>query len=141
MSFDLIGTDGSCHACGVDFVPVRTPPGAPENRYLLKRYLGAGGMGIVFAAHDTALGRDVALKLPIVDIREQRRHKIVERFKTEIRAIERLNHPHICSIYDSSRWDGHLYYTMRFLEGGTLAHRVDQGSGPGRLRRSGLAGC
>ncbi len=123
MTFDLIGTDGNCQACGVDFVPVDASFGA-ENRYLLKRYLGAGGMGIVFAARDTALGRDVALKLPIVDIREQRRHKIVERFKTEIRAIERLNHPHICSIYDSSRWDGQLFYTMRFLEGGTLANRV-----------------
>ena len=123
MTFDLIGTDGNCQACGVDFVPVDASFGA-ENRSLLKRYLGAGGMGIVFAARDTALGRDVALKLPIIDIREQRRHKIVERFKTEIRAIERLNHPHICSIYDSARWDGHLYYTMRFLEGGTLADRV-----------------
>jgi formylglycine-generating enzyme required for sulfatase activity len=125
MTFDLIGTDGNCQACGVDFVPTDASFGA-ESRYLLKRYLGAGGMGIVFAARDTALGRDVALKVPIVDIRDQRRHKIVERFKTEIRAIERLNHPHICSIYDSARWDGHLYYTMRFLEGGTLASRAEE---------------
>ncbi len=123
MTFDLIGTDGNCHACGVEFVPVDASWGA-EGRYLLKRYLGAGGMGIVFAAHDTALGRDVALKIPYIDFREARRHKIIERFKTEIRAIERLNHAHICSIYESARWDGHLYYTMRFLEGGTLSHRI-----------------
>ncbi len=123
MTFDLIGTDGNCHACGVDFVPVDARWGS-QGRYLLKRYLGGGGMGVVFAAHDTALERDVALKVPYVDFRERRRHKIIERFKTEIRAIERLNHTHICSIYDSATWDGHLYYTMRFLPGGTLADLI-----------------
>jgi formylglycine-generating enzyme required for sulfatase activity len=123
MTFDLIGTDGNCHACGVDFIPVDALWGA-QGRYLLKRYMGGGGMGIVFAAYDTALGRDVALKVPYVDFRERRRHKIIERFKTEIRAIERLNHAHICSIYDSATWDGHLYYSMRFLDGGTLADRI-----------------
>ena len=101
MTFDLIGTDGNCQACGVDFVPVDAAWGA-EGRYLLKRYLGAGGMGIVFAARDTALGRDVALKIPYIDFREARRHKIIERFKTEVRAIERLSHPHICSIFESA---------------------------------------
>jgi formylglycine-generating enzyme required for sulfatase activity len=123
MTFDLLGTDGNCHACGADFVPVDAPFGA-QGRYLLKRYLGGGGMGIVFAAFDTALARDVALKVPYIDFRERRRHKIIERFKTEIRAVERLNHPHICSIYDSATWEDHLYYTMRFLNGGTLAARI-----------------
>jgi formylglycine-generating enzyme required for sulfatase activity len=123
MSFDLIGTDGNCHGCGVDFVPVDAPWGA-ENRYLLKRYLGAGGMGIVFAARDTALDRDVALKVPYIDFRDPRRHKIMERFKTEIRAVERLNHGHICSVLESAKWNDHLYYTMRYLEGGTLAQRI-----------------
>jgi formylglycine-generating enzyme required for sulfatase activity len=123
MTFDLIGTDGNCQLCGLDFVPVDAPWGA-QGRYLLKRYLGAGGMGIVFAAYDTALFRDVALKVPFVDFRDHRRHKIIERFKTEIRAIERLNHVHICGILESGKWDDHLFYTMRFLEGGTLAGRI-----------------
>jgi serine/threonine protein kinase len=136
MTFDLIGTDGNCHGCGADFVPVDARWGA-QGRYLLKRYLGGGGMGIVFAAHDTALERDVALKVPYVDFRERRRHKIIERFKTEIRAIERLNHAHICSIYDSATWDGHLYYTMRFLTGGTLADRIT-GAPPLDFERSAL---
>ena len=128
MTFDLIGTDGNCQACGVDFVPVDAPWGA-QGRYLLKRYLGAGGMGIVFAARDTALDRDVALKVPYIDFRDFRRHKIIERFKTEIRAVERLNHAHICSILESGKWDDHLFYTMHFLEGGTLAQRM-RDSGP-----------
>ena len=128
MTFDLIGTDGNCQACGVDFVPVDAPWGA-QGRYLLRRYLGAGGMGIVFAARDTALGRDVALKVPYIDFRDYRRHKIIERFKTEIRAVERLNHAHICSILESGKWDDHLFYTMHFLEGGTLAQRT-RDSGP-----------
>ena len=71
----------------------------------------------------------MALKVPYIDFRERRRHKIIERFKTEIRAIERLNHPSICSIYDSATWEDHLYYTMRFLNGGTLAARIS-GAGP-----------
>ena len=49
MTFDLIGTDGNCHACGAGFIPVDAPFGA-HGRYLLKCYLGGGGMGIVFAA-------------------------------------------------------------------------------------------
>jgi formylglycine-generating enzyme required for sulfatase activity len=128
MSFDLIGADGNCHSCGVDFVPTNAPWGA-ESRYLLKHYLGGGGMGIVFAARDTALGRDVALKVPYIDFRDHRRHKIIERFKTEVRAVERLNHSHICSVLESAKWNDHLYYTMRFLEGGTLAQKIKD-SGP-----------
>ena len=81
-------------------------------------------MGIVFAARDTALDRDVALKVPFIDFRDSRRHKIIERFKTEIRAVERLNHPRICSVLESAKWNDHLYYTMRYLEGGTLAQRI-----------------
>jgi len=116
---DQIGRIGHCERCGQEFEPVDVPFG-PEHGYLLRRYLGSGGMGIVFAARDLSLDRDVALKVPGVILS----HRVEERFKTEIRAFKRLNHPNICSIYDNSKWEGVLYYTMRFLEGGTLADRL-----------------
>ncbi len=119
---DRIGRNGPCELCGGEFEPVDIPFG-PESGYLLKRYLGEGGMGIVLAARDLSLGRDVALKIPGIVLT----HRVEERFKTEIRAFKRLNHPSICRIYDSSKWEGVLYYTMPFLEGGTLANRLAGG--------------
>ena len=119
---DRIGRIGPCDQCGREFEAAHIPFG-PENRYLLNRYLGEGGMGIVFAARDLSLGRDVALKAPGVALS----FRVEERFKTETRALKRLNHPHICRIYDSSKWEGVLYYTMRFLDGGTLADRLAGG--------------
>ena len=80
-------------------------------------------MGIVFAARHGPAARRRA-QSSVRRLSGTARHKIIERFKTEIRAVERLNHAHICSIYDSATWDGHLYYTMRFLSGGTLADRI-----------------
>jgi serine/threonine protein kinase len=127
---DSVGRNGACAQCGREFEPVDIPFG-PEQRYRLKRFLGEGGMGIVFAAHDGSLARDVALKVPGIILS----HKVEERFKTEIRAFKRLNHKNICSIYDSSKWEGVLYYSMRFLEGGTLADKL-RGQEPVSLEQS-----
>jgi formylglycine-generating enzyme required for sulfatase activity len=119
---DRVGRSGPCAQCSREFEPIDIPFGQ-ENRYLLKRYLGAGGMGVVFAARDLSLGRDVALKVPGVMLSFQ----LEERFKTEVRAFKRLNHKNICNIYDNSKWEGVLYYTMRFLDGGTLTDRIAGG--------------
>jgi formylglycine-generating enzyme required for sulfatase activity len=126
VTADQVGRNRPCDECGHDFEPTDVPFG-PAGRYLLKRYLHAGGMGIVFSARDTALARDVALKIPSIV------HSFVveERFKTEIKAAERLSHRNICSIYETSKWDGAIYYTMRFLGGGTLAERLLRGPEPG----------
>jgi serine/threonine protein kinase len=122
VTADRIGRSIPCEHCSQAFDAVDIPFG-PDHQYLLKRYLGEGGMGIVLAARDRSMRRDVALKIPGLIVTFQ----VEERFKTEIRAFERLNHKNICNIYDSGKWEGVLYYTMRFLAGGTLAHRLAAG--------------
>ena len=90
-------------------------PGAQFGPYKIEAPLGAGGMGKVFRARDTRLGRAVAIK--VVD------EKFSERFEREARAIAALNHPHICTLYDV----GPNYLVMEVCEGETLAARLKRG--------------
>ena len=86
--------------------------------YQVEHKLGAGGMGEVFRAVDTRLGRAVAIK--VVD------QRFLARFEREARAISSLNHPHICTLYDV----GPNYLVMELLEGETLAARLKSGPLP-----------
>jgi eukaryotic-like serine/threonine-protein kinase len=86
--------------------------------YRIGTELGKGGMGQVFRAHDTRLGRDVAIKFCT--------EEFSERFQREARAIAALNHPHICTLHDVGR----DYLVMELLEGQTLARRVERGTIP-----------
>ena len=88
-------------------------------------FLGAGGMGEVYSARDTRLDRTVAIKI-------LRSDKIghPERFQREARAVSRLSHPHICSLYDIGEQDGTAFLVMEYLEGQTLADRLDDGALP-----------
>jgi serine/threonine protein kinase len=90
-------------------------PGVQIGPYRIESALGAGGMGEVFLATDSRLGRKVAIKT----CREQ----FSERFHREARAISSLNHPHICTLYDV----GPNYLVMELVEGETLADRVKRG--------------
>ena len=90
--------------------------------------IGAGGMGEVYSARDTRLDRTVALKilpLHLADAPEVR-----QRFEREARAVSSLNHPNICALYDIGRQDSTDYLVMEYLEGQTLAKRIEQGSMP-----------
>jgi Tol biopolymer transport system component/predicted Ser/Thr protein kinase len=80
--------------------------------------LGAGGMGEVYRAHDTRLGREVAIKIA--------RERFSERFDREARAVAALNHPNICHLYDV----GPNYLVMELIEGRTLAGRIADGAIP-----------
>jgi serine/threonine protein kinase len=87
--------------------------------------LGEGGMGAVYRARDTRLDRVVALKL--IRPSELPGRDRVERFKREARAISRLNHPHICALYDIGEHDGEAFLIMELVSGETLASRLERG--------------
>jgi hypothetical protein len=107
-------------------------PGTKIGPYEILSPLGAGGMGEVYRARDTRLGRDVAIKvLPASMARDADR---LRRFETEARAVAALNHPNILSIHDIGTHDGAPYLVSECLEGKSL--RLELGDGPLPLRRT-----
>ncbi len=103
-------------------------PGAKLGPYEILAPLGAGGMGEVYRARDTRLGRDVAIKLLPAEVAQDSER--LARFRREAHLLASLNHPHIAAVHDLEELDGRLLLVLELVEGEDLAERLKRGAIP-----------
>ena len=111
--------------------------GATLGPYQIDAPLGAGGMGEVYKATDTRLDRTVAIKVLPAHVAAD--PDLKQRFEREAKTISSLNHPHICTLYDIGSQDGIDFLVMEYLDGETLAQRLEKGRHRHPPYRGGMA--
>ena len=104
-------------------------PGTTLGPYAVTAKIGEGGMGEVYKATDTRLDRTVAIKVLPEHVADS--PDLKQRFEREAKTISSLNHPHICTLYDIGNQDGiDFLVVMEYLDGETLAQRLEKGAHP-----------
>ena len=103
-------------------------PGTTLGPYEILSAIGAGGMGEVYKARDTRLDRTVAIKVLPEHVASD--PDLKQRFEREAKTISSLNHPHICTLHDIGSQEGVDFLVMEYLEGDTLAQRLEKGALP-----------
>jgi serine/threonine protein kinase len=107
------------------------PGSVVDGKFRIEERLGAGGMGVVYAAHDLALGREVAIKLMRLERSIGRLgERLPEVFDREARATARLNHPNIVTLHQFGNWNGIVYLVLERLRGETLSAKLERGRVP-----------
>ena len=102
--------------------------GETISHYKIQSRVGAGGMGVVYEAEDTRLGRKVAIKFLPDELSAD--PEAVQRFLREARVVSNLNHPHICTLHDIGSHDGRQFMVMELLDGQSLKDRISRGALP-----------